>query len=151
MTYKLLVTDLDSTLLSSQRTLSSRTLRAFETAKQQGKLVTFATGRNYQSTLPMIEQLVPNAPVILYNGARVEETPTRDLVYTRDLPYQHAQKAFALNLHYRISLLMYLDDEIYVETLTPEVHEFMAKEKIVCHAVGDLQIFLGQRDRCPRP
>ena len=122
MTYKLLVTDLDSTLLSSQRTLSSRTLRAFETAKRQGKLVTFATGRNYQSTLPMIEQLAPNAPLILYNGARVEETPTRHLVYTKNLLCEQAQKAFELNLQHRISLLMYLDDEIYVETLTPEAH-----------------------------
>jgi Cof subfamily protein (haloacid dehalogenase superfamily) len=146
MTYKLLVTDLDSTLLTTQRTLNSRTLRAFERAKQQGKYVTFGTGRNYLSSLPMIDTLEPNAPLILYNGSRVEEKYTRNLVYARNLPNEETLKAFKLNAQHHISILMYLDDEIYVETLTQEVLEFMEKEHIICYPVGDLQEFLGERD-----
>jgi Cof subfamily protein (haloacid dehalogenase superfamily) len=146
MPYKLLVTDLDSTLLTTQRTLSQRIQHAFEQAKQRGKYITFATGRNYVSSLPMIQMLRPNAPLILYNGSRIEENCTRNIVYAKNLPREKAFKAFELNTRYGIHISMYLDDEIYVETLTPETLEFMAKEQIVCHPVADLATFLGERD-----
>ncbi len=146
MTYKLLVTDLDGTLLNTQHVWSLRTQHAFERAKQRGKLLTFATGRNYSSSLPMIQTLQPNAPVILYNGSRIEENPTRKLVYAQNLPREQALKAFELNRRYHLALLMYLDDEIYVESLTPKTLQFMAEEHIPCQPVGDLAQFLRDRD-----
>ena len=146
MTYKLLVTDLDGTLLSTQKSLSVRNQHAIRQAKQRGKYITFATGRNYLSSLPMIRTLQPNAPLILYNGSRIEEHGTRKLVYARDLPAKQALQAFALNARHQIAILMYLDDEIYVATQSPEVLAFMARERISCHAAGDLASCLGARD-----
>ncbi|MBD3308829.1 Cof-type HAD-IIB family hydrolase [candidate division KSB3 bacterium] len=146
MTYKVLVSDLDSTLLTTQRVITPRTVRAFEQAKEQGKYVTFATGRNYLSALPTITTLEPNAPLILYNGSRIEDPQTRNVLYAKNLKNAYACKAFDLNRRFQIHVSVYCDDEIYIETLTPEAQEFMEKEHVTCHPVGDLTTFLAGRD-----
>lgn len=147
MTYKLLITDLDNTLLNSQRRLSARTHDAFAQAKRAGKWLTFATGRNYSGAQPMIDALKPNAPIILYNGSRIVEPETGKILYAQNLPNAHARAAFEVNARHHIHISMYLNGDIYVETLTQEALDFTVKEPTTtCHPVGDLAAFLGNRD-----
>lgn len=146
MTYKLFVTDLDGTLLNAQHTLSARVQHAFLQAKQQGKFVTFATGRNFTSSLPIMQTLPPNVPVILYNGARVETLLPRQTLYAKNLRNEQALKAFALQQQFHMEMLLYLDDDIFVSDVTPAIQEFMNIALAPCTPVGDLPRFLGDRD-----
>ncbi len=146
MSYKLFVTDLDGTLLNTNRLVSARVQNAFSQAKEQGKFLTFATGRNFNSSLPIMQTLPPNVPMILYNGARIETLQPRKTLYAKNLRNEQALKAFALQSQFQVSILLYLDDDIYVSVLSPDVQEFNEKEHIPCHVVGDLARFLGDRD-----
>ncbi len=146
MNYKLLVTDLDGTLLTSQCLVSPRVQRAVAEAKRRGKYITFATGRNYMSSLPMLETLGLNAPLILYNGARIETHGPRKTLYAQDLPLECAIRALKLQPEFQIHVSLYLHDDIYVNVMNAETLTLMEKEHIVCHPVGDLVRFLGGRD-----
>ena len=67
---RLLLLDLDGTLLSSQKTISPRTLTALERCREQGLLIGIATSRGEQNALGYLEQLKPHA-VISSAGALV--------------------------------------------------------------------------------
>ena len=69
MSIKLVVTDLDGTLLTSDKKVSPRAMRAIEAMRERGVHFTIATGRNTASAAGIIRQLRIQAPVIVGNGA----------------------------------------------------------------------------------
>ncbi|MGZ4107576.1 MAG: HAD family hydrolase, partial [Tumebacillaceae bacterium] len=69
MAYKMLVCDIDGTLLNSKGELTPGVIAAIREAHEQGIVVTLATGRHLRGVLPYFELLGVNVPVILSNGA----------------------------------------------------------------------------------
>ena len=65
----LYVTDLDGTLLKSDKTLSSFTARTINRLVKEGMLITYATARSLISAQEVIKGLDVTLPVIVYNGA----------------------------------------------------------------------------------
>lgn len=68
---RMLVTDLDNTLLHSDKTLSDDTVKALEHCRQQGVLVVFATARSASSTARITARFQPDY-LIGCGGALVE-------------------------------------------------------------------------------
>ena len=67
--YRLLVSDIDGTLVSDDDRLEKETIESIEEFRSAGGLFTLATGRNFPHTLSIIEQLQVDLPVILSDGA----------------------------------------------------------------------------------
>lgn len=67
---RLLLLDLDGTLLSSQKTVLPRTLAALERCREKGLLISIATSRGEQNALSYLELLKPDV-VISSAGALV--------------------------------------------------------------------------------
>ncbi|MDD3336402.1 MAG: Cof-type HAD-IIB family hydrolase [Eubacteriales bacterium] len=81
----MLVTDLDGTLLDSQKAIPAENLRAIEAFVRQGGLFTVATGRT-EDTCQLATALLPvNAPAILYNGAAIVDLSSGTVLYSRTL------------------------------------------------------------------
>lgn len=68
MSIKLVVTDLDDTLLRRDKTISDYTVRVFERLRERGILIAFATARPHRSTY-QFSAFVPVDAVICCNGA----------------------------------------------------------------------------------
>lgn len=66
MDIKMIVTDLDGTLLRSDKTISERTLCTFEKCRAQGIFICAATARSENSARKYLELLVPD--IIISNG-----------------------------------------------------------------------------------
>lgn len=64
----LICTDLDGTLLNSDRRISKENLEAIEYFKQEGGIFTFVTGRMPFFVSDMYEAVQPNAPFGCVNG-----------------------------------------------------------------------------------
>ena len=77
----LICTDLDDTLLTSDKTISDKNIEAIEYFKSEGGTFTFATGRVIQSTRKYIELAKPNAPVISYNGCAIYDWKNEKFIY----------------------------------------------------------------------
>jgi Cof subfamily protein (haloacid dehalogenase superfamily) len=70
---RLIVTDLDGTLLNSAHEVSPRTEAAIHAAQAQGVAFTVATGKTFPSTTALIERFDIQLPVICGNGTSVHD------------------------------------------------------------------------------
>lgn len=71
MNIKYLFTDMDGTLLDSQKQMSTRVRQAVAEFIARGGSFSIATGRCPEATNPLIEGLEVNMPAVLLNGAAV--------------------------------------------------------------------------------
>lgn len=70
MNCKLLLFDLDGTLLRSDKTISEETLEALQRCRSKGILIGVSTSRSEQNCLPFVERLKPDV-MISSGGALV--------------------------------------------------------------------------------
>ena len=83
MGIKLIVIDLDGTLLRSDLSVGERTLSAIRRAMEMGVKVTFATGRMVSASRRYAQLVGINAPMIALNGAIVKDCLNADVLYHR--------------------------------------------------------------------
>lgn len=92
--FRLLVLDIDGTLLTSEKKISSRTRAAIAAARARGVRLVLATGRRYPSALPVAEDLGGEVPLVLHNGALVIERG--EVIRCRPLPRAVAVRSIDL-------------------------------------------------------
>lgn len=66
---RMIVTDLDGTLLSGKSNIPRENILALRRAMDAGVKVVIASGRMVEATLPIARQIGVNAPISLFNGA----------------------------------------------------------------------------------
>src|SRR5579859_4051860 len=74
--YRLIVMDLDGTLLNPQSRITTRTRAALERANAAGVAIAVATGRNYPLLRHFCGDLPLSGPQITFNGAVVVDPVT---------------------------------------------------------------------------
>ncbi|SIT68939.1 Cof-type HAD-IIB family hydrolase [Edaphobacillus lindanitolerans] len=77
MKQHLIVLDLDGTLLTDEKVISTKTEQALMAAKAEGHLVMIATGRPYRASEPYYRQLGLDLPIVNFNGAFVHHPKDR--------------------------------------------------------------------------
>lgn len=77
----LLCTDLDETLLSTDKTISSENLKAIEYFKKEGGFFTFVTGRVPEGARPLLKHIKPNVPICAFNGAGIYDFEKNKMVW----------------------------------------------------------------------
>lgn len=93
---KLILTDLDGTLLRDDKTLSLANRAALERAAGQGAQVVLSTGRSYQSLSQELRGLPFLRYFILVNGAKVYDLQTDTVLYRAEVPMDVAQGLFQM-------------------------------------------------------
>ncbi len=88
--------DLDGTILDSRGKIAPGVKEAITAARQQGVVVTIATGRRLLSTQPIAEELGLNLPLVVHNGAVVLDPWSGALL--EHLPLKTAQAELAVEL-----------------------------------------------------
>lgn len=80
--FKMVVFDMDGTLLTADYQLLPENLKAVQQIKELGLRVTIATGRSYSSAKPFLDQLDISEPMVFSNGSVCDnpETGERELV-----------------------------------------------------------------------
>lgn len=89
---KLIVSDLDGTLLNDEKHIPQRNIEALQKALSKGIHVSIATGRNYFSAKRYIEELGLDVPVILQNGAFIYMPFENKILYESPLPSKIAKE-----------------------------------------------------------
>jgi Cof subfamily protein (haloacid dehalogenase superfamily) len=83
--YRAIATDLDGTLLRSDRSISDRTRTAVHAAEDAGALVVIATGRPPRWIAPVVDVLGDRGLVVCANGAAVYDPARNELVSRTDI------------------------------------------------------------------
>jgi Cof subfamily protein (haloacid dehalogenase superfamily) len=120
MTIQLVAIDLDDTLLDSNLKIANNCLQAIKAVQKKGILVTLATGRMFRSALPYARQLKVDVPLITYQGALVKNSQSQEILYYHPLAAEPATEIIKFFREQGIHYHTYLDDQICMESLTPE-------------------------------
>ena len=77
---KLIAIDIDGTLLNRDKQITRRTCEAIRAAQAAGIIVTLATARRYENSLPFAEELAIPMPLILYDGSLTIQYPQHTIM-----------------------------------------------------------------------
>ena len=109
MKFKLLALDLDGTLLTDDKKISSRAISALRTAVDAGAIVVFCTGRRYRTVISMVEQIGRSIPVAYNNGAAVRNCPQHNIVLKNLFPTQHFVPVVELLSRFGLDPVLHVD------------------------------------------
>lgn len=85
MNVRLLVLDIDGTLLDPAGQLTPPTVTAVRAAVAAGCVVTLATGRRFRTAKPIADALGLELPILVQNGALIKDSLTGEVLYHRHL------------------------------------------------------------------
>lgn len=91
MKYKLIVLDVDGTMLNSNREMTKRTVQTLRRVQQMGIKVALASGRPTYGILPLARRIdldVYEGYIISYNGAQVMEAKDGQIIFERRIDPQ---------------------------------------------------------------
>lgn len=119
MPYRLLALDLDGTIVDGDLRISPRVRRALRAAADGGVHVTLASGRPFDGTRLFAGDLGIREPLICHQGALVRDPGSGQVYLRRSLPRHLAHELIDIVREHGWDVFLTLDDEQYVERLTP--------------------------------
>ena len=118
--------------------LRPRTIAALQAAREAGIHVVIATGRMFRSVLPYAEAAGIEAPLVCYQGAAVVDPRTHEWLLHEPIPLALAREAIAAVQSEGFGLNCYVDDDLYVSTITDAARAYADFQNLPLHEVGDL-------------
>lgn len=104
---KLIVLDMDGTLLDSRHQLRPRTQQAIAAAQAANVIVTVATGRRLRVTTPLAAAAGISAPLIVNNGNGIYDTDRNDFLFRQPLAEDVAERAVRLARVHQLPAIWY--------------------------------------------
>jgi len=130
MKYKLLVLDVDGTIITELSRISDHVKNAVREVQKKGILVTLTTGRMFRTTLPFVHDLNITLPVICYQGALIKNPLNKELIFHEPIPLDLAQKVVDVAKKEKVHLNFYINDTLYMtHPKSPEAKEYLKIEK----------------------
>ncbi len=111
--WRLVVSDLDGTLLNDQNRISPENLAAVADLKRQGIGFTLATGRIDAMTRVYVRQLGVILPIIACNGAIIRDCQTERILFQQNLPTAETLAMIDWLNGHRFDYLCYTADHVY--------------------------------------
>jgi Cof subfamily protein (haloacid dehalogenase superfamily) len=139
---RLIACDLDGTLLAADLVIRERTAVAIAAARAAGVRVVVVTGRMFQSALPYALAAGIDDPIVCYQGAAVVDLETRTFLRHEPIPVPVAREVIAAVQETGYTLNAYVDDELYVASVTPAAERYARFQRLEIHPVGDLLAWL---------
>ena len=122
--YKLIASDMDGTLLSSERTISERTIKAIRELKAKGVKFVLCTGRalpaikKYQDILKIME------PVILCNGAEAFDVANNKVIFQKTIDFESAKCIWEEGVKRNTEIYFWAGNELYTNFLNDKIYDY---------------------------
>jgi Cof subfamily protein (haloacid dehalogenase superfamily) len=117
MAIKLIITDIDGTLLNRNREVTPRTANAIKRAKDRGVLVTLASGRTMKGVGAYLQYASPGVPVIVYNGAILVNSDSLEPLFERCLDARAVREIWARGQAHGMAMVVWKRTELFVNRL----------------------------------
>jgi Cof subfamily protein (haloacid dehalogenase superfamily) len=113
--YKLLVVDIDGTLLNSRGTISPEDADAIAQARKSGVIFALSTGRAAIASCWVLEELHLDGHHIFFDGALVYDPITEHEAYAEPIDGKLAQEAVDFARQAKIHFDLYTSNRYYIE------------------------------------
>jgi Cof subfamily protein (haloacid dehalogenase superfamily) len=98
----------------------------------------------YRSVRPYLEEAGIDDPVVCYQGALVADPVTGRFLRHEPIRLELAREVVALVRGEGFHVNCYVDDELYVDEITPAAQRYAGFQHLSVHAVGDLAAWLSE-------
>ena len=146
---RLLVLDLDGTIVDKSNHIRDSVAQAVDLVKGRGVAVAIATGRRYQSSLPAYDFIGSTLPLICYEGGLIRDRNTgfthRHWPLEPQVVSQILDHTERLSLDGRLSVHLHVGDDLYVSNLNDASRKFFEGSTIVPIVMSDLRPLLMNR------
>ena len=135
MVYKMLVSNLDETLLNDDGTVHADNLAAIKTAVAHGFKFVPNTGRSFNSVQALLKTLglydQAGQYVISYNGAAIVENKDNQVLLTRGMDRELAAQIFRAGLvNDQVDVHIYTVDTLFIYNISPTDKQYMAERGV---------------------
>lgn len=121
---KLIISDLDGTLLDANSQLSENTLATVKELREKDYLFTIATGRLDKMSWKFAKQLDLDLPIISCNGAMLRYLGSEEVLYQYFLPNEAVMKIAKCCLEGDADLLLYSAETVYYTSNSQRIKSF---------------------------
>ncbi|MDL2205702.1 Cof-type HAD-IIB family hydrolase [Eubacteriales bacterium OttesenSCG-928-N13] len=115
MAIRMIVMDMDDTLLTHDRRVTERTLDALNEAKRRGAYIVLASGRMTESMLDVARLVDVNAPLIAYNGGAIYDSKSGRYTHENTVSLDVAREVSLLAEEHRLYIQGYWGGEYYFD------------------------------------
>ncbi|WP_310558830.1 Cof-type HAD-IIB family hydrolase [Flavobacterium sp.] len=104
--FKVIISDLDGTLLNNEHQISDYTKTVFQQLHDEKYLLIVATGRHHLDAMPLLEDLGCSFYLVTSNGARIH-SPTKELIYSFDIKSEAIKSILDLDIDSEFTTVLF--------------------------------------------
>jgi len=151
MSYRLVALDIDGTIVGEDLAIHPSVQGVVAEARDQGIVVTLATGRSFPSALPFANTLLLDVPIITHQGSIIRRPQDAEPIYKHYFNIELATELTSL-LHHREGRLFLFVDEMMIASQEDERTERYRKRipNLELLVEPDLPSWLAQEAYCGR-
>lgn len=130
MNKKLLVLDIDGTLVNSEKVITPKTLEALIKVQDRGHIIALASGRPYPGLRPFVKQLELDKRggyALSFNGGKVVCCATGESVYEEAIPKHFAKTIYDYAIENGLGLVTYDKEVVVTGTKIDSYMEYEAR------------------------
>lgn len=117
MKYKMLVLDMDDTLLNDDHTISNENKEMLFKAIEKGVHVILASGRPTPAMTRYAQELeLENSFIISYNGAVITDLKTNEIIFEQMLTKDQIHELYEYSVKSKTAIITYIDGAVVSET-----------------------------------
>lgn len=103
---KVVVTDLDGTLLNEHHQIAPYTKSVFQELHRQNFLIVIATGRHHLDAMPIVSKIELPFYLVTSNGARIH-APNQELLFSVNMPSESVQSLLSAAVDPEITTVLF--------------------------------------------
>lgn len=141
MKKKILFIDLDGTLLTDEKEITTENLAAIQKATELGHAVVVTTGRPLASTARLVERLGltdPGCYAITSNGAHIYDAHSKETIFYKGVHRDCIRAAFDEAFRFHLHPQTYSMTGVLCEHDTPEMQYYAKANRIAYEVVEDV-------------
>ena len=125
---KVVVSDLDGTLLNPQHKISDYTKSIFQELHNQNYLIVVATGRHHLDAMAIIETLEIPVYLVSSNGARIH-SPGKEQLFSFNLDSEVVKNALNVDIDPEITVVLFKENVWQTNKMSEKLNAFQTELK----------------------
>jgi hypothetical protein len=132
---KVIISDLDGTLLNSEHRISDYTKQIFRELYNQNYLIIVATGRHHLDAMPIIESLGFPIYLVTSNGARIHG-PNKELLFATNMKSEAVQSVLEMDIPAEFTTVLFKENVWQTNKHNDKLLEFQTELNYVPELVN---------------
>jgi Cof subfamily protein (haloacid dehalogenase superfamily) len=139
---KLVVSDLDGTLLSDDGTIGEQSKELIKELRNYGVHFSFATGRLYSAVKNFANELEIDNPIISLDGSYIVDYPTNETIFESFVKERYVKKAIMFAENYLLQIALCHADAIYYTDSNSVIPQMLDKFGAKYQAVDSYENYM---------